>query len=281
MVSSNVTKFVETLLEQVGVTGPPVDLDRLAEFQGVQNVERVSLGAVLGSTTRTGRGFTIRLNSATSPLNERFTYAHEIAHTVLTPLPWNEGGLHIRTSSKGAALERLCDRYAAEILMPRRWAFPAVRKGPIDSIVGLAEIFQISLESAAVRFAQLSGECNGRLRWKSVDEVSEPGWGCGTRPLSACGTALTMPNYATSTEKLDPTLECWHSVMHKECETTLETPLLYESRCYPSGASRYVLTLVRSGDAQLRFKFLKNVRHRECLRGATKERISHGYRPRR
>ena len=127
MVSTSVTKLVETLLERAGVTGPPVNLDRLAKFQGVRKVERVSLGAVLGSTTRTDKGFTIRLNSDT-PLNERFTYAHEIAHTVLAPVPWNEKGLHSRPGSKGAALERLCDRYAAEILMPRRWALPAVSK---------------------------------------------------------------------------------------------------------------------------------------------------------
>ena len=255
------------LLEQGGVTGPPVDLDRLAVFQGVREVERVSLGAVLGSTTRTGRGFKIRLNSD-MPLNERFTYAHEIAHTVLAPSPSNGGGLHRRASSRGAALERLCDSYAAEILMPRKWALPALKNGrrTIDSIVGLSEIFQTSLESAAVRFAQLSTEFNGSLRWKSVDEVSEPGWGCETRALLACGTALTMANSASSTEKLDPTVESWHSVMAETCGTMSDTPLLYAARCYRSGASSYVLALVRSGHVQLRFKFLKSGVHRQCGR---------------
>jgi hypothetical protein len=99
----------------------------------------------------------------------RFTLSHEIGHAAIdghtdamrwveqgsdTQIAFSEG--HYRSMKDPVEVE--ADHFASELLMPERWVRPVVDTLPagMDAIRIIADRFQTSLSSAAVRYAQLS-----------------------------------------------------------------------------------------------------------------------------
>ena len=96
--------------------GPPTDLEKLGEQLGVVEVEPREL-SVDGMVLPKGSGYKIVLNSK-KPDRFRFSWAHELGHII------DQSGLLARPQFRSAPrspkdTEKLCDKIAAEILMPR------------------------------------------------------------------------------------------------------------------------------------------------------------------
>jgi IrrE N-terminal-like domain len=138
------SKFLE------GVRCPPTDLDAVRLRLNIRAVEAEDL-PFSGELRRDKDGFRIVCSNHLSPTRRRFTIAHEIAHAILeTTGP--------RCPRVGDELERICDRLASELLMPRHLFLDAVGSSlSIEKIFELARLFDTSLSATAIRCAELLG----------------------------------------------------------------------------------------------------------------------------
>jgi len=163
-VEDGIARVVSDLLHQVPC--PPTDLDKVCQKLDVSirdSDELIGTGALI----RDGASFNILCASGLPLERRRFTIAHEIAHLVID----RSAKRIVRHSSE---LERLCDVFAAELLMPRPVFVAALaRSARLRDLPALAKSFQVSLTSAAIRWAE--------LKRVSIFEVREDRvtWGVG------------------------------------------------------------------------------------------------------
>lgn len=264
------TTTIRRLLERLDIAEPPVDLESVARYQGVHTIEESPMGTLFGSTTRTEHGFAIELN-ASQPHRRRFTLAHEIAHTILDSKHSALGPVGMRKPQTYNAVERKCDRLAAELLMPEHMFRPRVHAAPatIQTITELAELFDVSVESTAVRFAQLSPHNVRVVVWHFDDETARVKWASGKglrgSPLQR-GNAWTTDRLAG----LAHALHCDHTVA--ESETLGRIEVFGESAAFGDDEHRYILSIFREpiSDAQLRGRQLRS--HRGCEGGPGQSR---------
>jgi len=179
--------------------GVPPDLWLLSRVCNVEKVveESLSVDAML---LPSGQGFIIALNKDQSPERQRFSWAHELAHVMLS----NGSCSQIRSRTKatrrthtGQDEERACERLAAEILMPkimfRRWA---TRAGwTLSSIPKLANLFKTSLTATAIRLVELAPEPCLLTLWRPCREggfLLRPAWNTQSSP---CGISKLFLNF--------------------------------------------------------------------------------------
>src|SRR5262245_30533845 len=113
---------IQSLRVDHEITGPPFDPFRFAQALGV-SVEFCDGLTLDGKLTKTREGqLLVRLRRNQHPARMRFTLAHELAHAFfyedLASLDQKEGHSKALVSYDDEE-ERLCDRAAAEMLMPR------------------------------------------------------------------------------------------------------------------------------------------------------------------
>jgi hypothetical protein len=143
-----IERIVLTYLQ--GVKSPPTDLNSVGTKLAVKSIDVEDIVGS-GELRRDGSGYRIVYCHGLSVGRRRFTIAHEMAHIVV------EGtGPHPPRS--GRELERLCDMFAAELLMPRQ-EFMARARGEISTrrILELADCFQTSVSTTGLRYADLCG----------------------------------------------------------------------------------------------------------------------------
>jgi Zn-dependent peptidase ImmA (M78 family) len=163
-VEDAVVRVASELLDQVRC--PPTDLETICEKLHVKtrdSHELIGSGALI----KQGESLQILCAPDLSQERRRFTIAHELGHVVLA----RRGEKPVRQSRE---LERLCDMFAAELLMPTATFIQAVgRVVHVQDIPALARSFQVSLTSAAIRCAE--------LRRVSIFEADEDRilWGSG------------------------------------------------------------------------------------------------------
>ena len=142
---------------------PPVDVHALAARRGVVTISESSLDCD-GVISITGSGaYSIEVNRDHSKVRQRFTIAHDIGHTFFFDLDRREDKRYsvrdngLDGTTRSDAEERLCNVAAAELLMPRhQFADLARRTGPTgNSLRNLAKVFNVSLQAAARRAAQI------------------------------------------------------------------------------------------------------------------------------
>lgn len=151
----------QKLLKDAGIKTAPVDVEALAVFLGFK-VSRVELPATEAGNTFIKRGQKhILVNENDSPLRQRFTILHEIAHHVLE-LPSKHGdkvpGDELERFTGRHPEEILCDVFAAECLAPWALIQPMAedKEFTLEHLGELAEHFQASRSCIASRFAQAS-----------------------------------------------------------------------------------------------------------------------------
>ena len=163
-VENAVIQIVSELLAQVRC--PPTDLEAICEKLKVSIEDSDDLVGSGALVARDG-GFRIVCATDLSPQRRRFTIAHELGHVIVERYSRSGG----RQSKE---LERLCDMFAAELLMPgSTFAQAANSSVRLKDLPGLAKCFQVSLTSAAIRFAEVTRA--------SIFEVNENRivWGVG------------------------------------------------------------------------------------------------------
>ncbi len=245
-----VREAVRRLLQAAGVTEPPVDLVRVAELQGITSIRHRKMKGTLGMV-KEGRdgGLTMLLNSR-QPLRERFTMAHEIAHTIVDKMGDRPATvvLAARTPRRGSTLERLCDQIAAEVLMPYEMFLRSMGGGAsLDQALRLARLYDASLQSAALRMGELSPEAAQVVCWEREGARGlRVRWKSG-RPLL---TEKDATSYRSLSNESSPVVRAYAS---KGRWTGHETPFAGQPWCvyqceaqgFLRGSARFVLSVVR------------------------------------
>jgi Zn-dependent peptidase ImmA (M78 family) len=141
-----IPKLVATYLS--GVVFPPTDLNALcSKFEVTVSESSSVIGA--GALIKQKGRFIIHYAPDLTSQRRRFTIAHELGHIIVdTAGP--------RGPQHGKELERLCDMFATEILMPKKtFVEQASNEIGIKEIFRLARLFDTSLTSTAIRYAEL------------------------------------------------------------------------------------------------------------------------------
>jgi len=159
------------VLRKAEINAYPVDIENL-----VSRLHSLSLSPHPVSIKRTdgldddeagklitlNKNITILVNDKhKNPGRQRFTIAHEVGHIVLAP---GQSSLAVERSDKlidgwsENEEERMCDQFAAEILMPEKLYRKEVeREGTgFDAIIRLSEKFQTSITSAGLHYAKFN-----------------------------------------------------------------------------------------------------------------------------
>jgi hypothetical protein len=131
-----------------GVPCPPTDLDALRPRLNITQFCAEDI-AGSGELQRDGDGLKVVYSPTLSQTRRRFTIAHEMAHAIFESTGPN-------CPRNGVELERLCDRIAAEILMPRRVFLGQIEQGlTVNRVVELSRLFRASVSATAIRCAEL------------------------------------------------------------------------------------------------------------------------------
>ena len=244
------------LLKGAGVFEPPVDVGALAHLQGVLEIrtEPVDIDAEL---VPVDDGFIIRVNeSVPSAARRRFSIAHEIAHTFFLPhSPGSRNGpisLNSPTESLEHRLEeRLCDLAAAEMLMPEAMFRERACKEPpsIGLIQRLANAFDVSLEAAALRYADAFPTAAQITCWIRRRDLLEQKWDRGTRIVPAEPFPLARPDSFSPIQKsLAKAYIASHPVTAHQLEPAIYPPqrIWIQAQGFRQRSDRYVLSLMQS-----------------------------------
>lgn len=154
------------LLHRSGVTSGPVPTEVITDLPFVRVATRRLLPAS-GATRWIKPRWVILLNGLESPTRQRFSLAHELKHVLDHQHRQATGTLD--TPTKHLANERLCDYFAACLLMPRSWVKQAYGSG-VQDVVALAERFEVSPQAMQVRLLQL-GLVDRHGRCREIDNT--------------------------------------------------------------------------------------------------------------
>ena len=176
-----------------GVACPPTDLGALLERLNVCRVESDGEIMVTGALKKEGRRLVIQVFPGLSSGRRRFTIAHELGHAFMETT-----GAHPPRSGK--ELEEICDRFAAEILMPRRAFVGNVGRSPnISAVLEAGYTFRTSRTAAFRRVRDLYRmKCcefeDGSFNWS---------YGFGNVERSNLGYILERKFENEGTERID------------------------------------------------------------------------------
>lgn len=153
------------LLDQCGIERAPVDLVRIARHLGIRRIRELDI-RLDGQLVELGDGgYEVILSRHAPHTRQRFTLAHEIAH-ILAASP-DEGSM----SCGDGPTEELCNRVAAELLIPSRFiADPALSDVDVAVFRQLATRFQCSLEATAWRILNIGRVTGALLIWRPQDD---------------------------------------------------------------------------------------------------------------
>lgn len=146
-VDGAIDRIAQRLLD--GVVCPPTDLDALFGPLNVDRVEARDDIRVTGALIKERDKFVIHVFPGLATGRRRFTIAHELGHAFME----STGPGAPRT---GRELEQICDRFAAEILMPRRELLGYVGRSPnIARALQAATTFRTSRSAIFLRLFDL------------------------------------------------------------------------------------------------------------------------------
>ena len=147
------------LLEQFNkpdIIGPPYEVETLMKYSKVIEIQEAEMDCD-GYTIPVDGYFIIRVNYKQPQYRKRFTYCHELAHTLLWELPKKVCDDSVTGANSYVAEERTCDRLAAELLLPKAvfGKYARARKPCVSSLMALSKEFQVSLEVVLKRIQDL------------------------------------------------------------------------------------------------------------------------------
>ena len=153
------------LLDECGIQRPPVNLVRIARHLDIRRIRELDVRLDGQLIELNDGGYEVILSRHAPHTRQRFTLAHEIAHILVASS--DSGSM----SCADTATEELCNRVAAELLLPSRfildWEDGGVRVGAFRE---LATRFQCSLEAAAWRVLNIGHATGALLIWREQDD---------------------------------------------------------------------------------------------------------------
>jgi len=142
-----------TLLRHANIEKPAVDESVITDLPFLAVTHRPGF-PTSGMATQTDTGWVIVLRAEETKARQRFSLAHELKHVLDDPfIEW----LYPTKSgySPEDRAERICDYFAACLLMPRMWIKRDWASGGIQDIARLARRYRVSQVAMAVRLAEL------------------------------------------------------------------------------------------------------------------------------
>lgn len=150
--------IVEQLLSTSGITTPPITLSKIMKYW--DNVQ-VTLDDIEGDAFLVDMGIlgaNILIKKKARKERQRFSLAHELGHLVL-----KEKGLPIIQSSlksRDLEMERWCNEFASELLMPSAWIRHDVIGTKVNDLYALshklAVKYQVSYEALLIRLSEVT-----------------------------------------------------------------------------------------------------------------------------
>jgi Zn-dependent peptidase ImmA (M78 family) len=167
----------EQLINIRGNDLPPFQPQEYTKLLPIKEITSGNLGELGAMLLRRNDGYVIKVNSNHHSSRQRFSLAHEIGHILFDELSQNNSvkQMEYRTFNPQASSiasskdkEHLCDVAASELLMPRDVFIKYINDlGPsIESIEKLSKKFNVSLQSSAIRVAELSVKPCMVILWK-------------------------------------------------------------------------------------------------------------------
>ena len=161
-------KFVRDLLNELGIQGPPIPVEKIAEMKGATLSFEPFDGQddISGLLYRDENNLVIGVNSAHHPNRQRFTIAHELGHMFLHEKQELFIDVNFRDSKSSLASDNkeiAANAFAAELLMPRELIknelIRRYQKNPRpnkeDLIESLSKLFQVSIQAMEFRLINL------------------------------------------------------------------------------------------------------------------------------
>lgn len=158
------TGFARRVITELKIEGAPVPVDEIARRYRIEIRPEAFPDDISGALCRGPEGAVIAVNRAHHEHRRRFTIAHELGHFLLhqdAPAYYDaqhQVGLHFRAKATGAEWdpkEIEANKFAAELLMPRKLVLARVRASAEVDAAKLAAEFKVSPEAMTYRLAEL------------------------------------------------------------------------------------------------------------------------------
>lgn len=138
---------------------PPADLAAVSEFLKIHVEYRPMARELHGCYFRLPDGSkVIRINSSLPQARQRFVWAHELGHALLTHSRPGELAIELYANAKGHD-EKACDKFAVNLLMPelivRQLCHDLGHPERVDKTRTLAEKFGVSRQAMQIRLQNL------------------------------------------------------------------------------------------------------------------------------
>ena len=159
-IESALDQLVDDKLREVNSVKIITDLNRVAESLGVKRVVMQPLPCDGYLRPLDDSGYEIGISSSAPKTRQRFSFAHELAHAIihqLVPETRSFANRNVFLPPGHESEERLCDRIAARLLMPREHFEQQLESVPfgLQCIEDLAGRFGVSLSAAAIRIKEI------------------------------------------------------------------------------------------------------------------------------
>ncbi|MGD0197172.1 MAG: XRE family transcriptional regulator [Solirubrobacteraceae bacterium] len=146
------------VLNQAGITTPPIDVEEIAARAGVRVVRRRFDDALSGMILEYEGGAAIAINDLQSEARQRFTIGHELGHHLLAHhdvfhIDLGPSAEHGTPPGYDWRHERAANEFAAELLMPAPLVHAAFAQ--TQSVTELAHNFGVSELAMGYRLANL------------------------------------------------------------------------------------------------------------------------------
>lgn len=146
---------------EVGQTSPPLSVEAVvARWKDLRIVYEAIDGE--GYLLPLGKfGTEIIVRQSSSRERRRFTIAHELGHWILGISERHRSGVFMQPHVRHEVLEKWCDSFAAELLMPADWLFERLGQNlSVESLRRLSTVakeLDVSLNALHVRISALYG----------------------------------------------------------------------------------------------------------------------------
>ncbi len=156
---------IRALLDDLGITRPPIDLRVIGEAFGVQMHPAADIPAD-AMLQLIGDRQTITLKRTAPPKRQRFSWAHEIGHVALNSRTGTSAAY--RSLPTDDPIESECDKWAAELLMPTDMFLKMARPFGyrLSAVARLSRRFDVSREAVIWRLLDTHPEHCILTKWR-------------------------------------------------------------------------------------------------------------------
>ena len=230
----------------------PVNIGRIAKALGAESVRQADT-SFAGMLIPTEKSFRILINRNLSPVRQRFSCAHEIAHAIFDP------GLTpaMRHNEQPAPnmLERNCENLAARLLMPDPTftEYADSNAFSIPTVMKLARTFHTSIQATAIRLMDVIDEPSVAVVSKmAVGKTTGPqlrvNWNYqNIRRLCKTHSYFLPKGKSVGLATADMAYKTNHFQFgqeHIDIGDLRRSRTYTESKAFGNGKSRYVLSLI-------------------------------------